>query len=288
MNTRLLSAALLACLSSACTSSSSNGSGAAKPVTFLDNTEQLPATPAALDEVESQQRVLAFLRERYGASASLSDAWRESWIDERRQSQPLHRHLCSNHAAMVDGVQQSLLAVCANVDDAVDPGEHGLIDFIALRASDSGEMDVVMERLDDRHGSRGVPGDVSVLQLGATLQGYRIENGWFGQGYSLLSQSLLLATTDGIKDAGTLRSHIDNDGGYECDVDDYAGEVFNLDFILDPDNSKLDLNVWPLRVHESGVGCDGVVSRDHLLAFDPVRAVCLIPTHCNARAAHDV
>jgi hypothetical protein len=178
---------------------------------------------------------------------------------------------------MVDGVQQSLLAVCGNLDDADGPNEPGLIDFIVLRANSSGGMEVVTERLGDRQGSHGVPGEVSTLQFGADLYGYRIDNGWVGQGYVLQSQQLLLATADGLKDAGSLRSHIDNSGVYDCDSDDCAGKLFNLDFVLKADPSQPELAIWPLLVDETGLDCKGPVSRQHRLDFDPVRGRYIVP-----------
>ncbi|MGV8960012.1 MAG: hypothetical protein ACOH1V_06460 [Stenotrophomonas sp.] len=267
---------LLAAVALAACNSETPPAAARKTVRILDN--QAPAAPAAvLDEGERQRRVLAFLSERYGASASGSDAWADQWNDTEVQAlRPVHRHLCGNHAVMVDGVQHSLLAVCANLDEAASP-EPGLIDFIVLRANAGDGLEVVMERLNDRYGSHGVPGEVSVLQLGAQRYGYRIDSGWFGQGYSLQTQSLVAMAADGLHEAGSLRRHIDNAGAYDCDTDDCQGKLFDVDFHLSADASQPTLAVWPLRVSESGTDCAGPLAREHRLAFDPVQRRYLIP-----------
>ncbi|WP_305805270.1 hypothetical protein [Stenotrophomonas sp. YIM B06876] len=266
----LASAALAAC------SSETPPAASSKAVRVLDN-RAAPAPAAVLEESERQRRVLAFLSGRYGAAASGSDAWRDQWHDSEVQAlRPVHRHLCGNHAVMVDGVQHSLLAVCANLDEAASP-EPGRIDFIVLRATAGDGLEVVMERLNDAHGSHGVPGEVSVLQLGAQRYGYRIDSGWFGQGYSLQTQSLLAMTGDGLHEAGSLRRHIDNGGAYDCASEDCAGKLFDVDFRLTADASQPDLAIWPLQVSESGTDCAGPLAREHRLAFDPVQGRYRIP-----------
>lgn len=272
----LLLALLATALLAACSPSSSTVElPAGKPAKALDNSA--PAAAAVLEEGERQQRVLAFLAARYGPAASAKDAWRDNWNDTDVQAQrPVHRHLCANRAVMVEDVQYSLLAVCANLDEAASP-EPGLIDFIVLRAGVGDGMDVVMERRNDTHGSHGVPGEVTVLQLGAHRYGYRIDNGWFGQGYSLQSHTLLALGPDSLEDVGSLRSHIDNSGVHDCDVDDCEGKLFDVDFRLAIDDSEPALAVWPLRVSESGSDCAGPVAREHRIAFDPARRSYDIP-----------
>lgn len=272
----LLLALLSTALFAGCNPSSSTAElPASTPAKVLDNSA--PAAPAVLEEGERQQRVLAFLAQRYGPAASAKDAWRDNWDDTDVQAlRPVHRHLCANRAVMVDGLQYSLLAVCANLDEAASP-EPGLIDFIVLRASVGDGMDVVMERRNDTHGNHGVPGEVTVLQLGAQHYGYRIDNTWFGQGYTLQSHTLVALGPDRLDDAGSWRSHIDNSGVYDCDEDDCEGELFDVDFRLAIDDSQPALAVWPLQVSESGTDCAGPVAREHRIAFDPARRSYDIP-----------
>ena len=174
-----------------------------------------PASPA--QHVSRTARLQAFLVQRYGSNAKLSGEWRGSWTDDG-DTHAMDWQVCAEQPVVSGDSWQQLLAVCgALVDGAhIDPGT---IEFFVLRPNGEG-FEVASELTGQRFGSGGQPGTASIIRAGSDFYGFRVEDGWFGQGFSLLSQSLILPGPNGLVASGSVRSHIDNDAQYECDTVD--------------------------------------------------------------------
>lgn len=233
------------------------------------------ALPA--QHVSRTARLQAFLVQRYGSNATLSGEWRGSWTDDG-DTHAMNWHVCAEQPVLTGDSWQQLLAVCgALVDGAhIDPGT---IEFFVLRPQGE-SLEVASELTGERFGSGGQPGTASIIRAGSDFYGFRVEDGWFGQGFSLLSQSLILPGPNGLVASGSVRSHIDNDAQYECDgveagtdaetAEDCRSRRFSIDFALRFDDSDRSARIWPLLIEETGSTCGGKqVQQQHRFTLDP-------------------
>lgn len=231
-----------------------------------------PSAPAK-PPPDRASRLKDFLRERYGAQATATGEWQGEWQDPDGGDAPPRKlawRVCAEQPVVIGEVWRELLAVCGQLDGAGHP-EPGVVDFHVLRPAGDGFAPEA-ELPGQIFGSNGNPGSVSVLRLGRDLYAFRIEHGWYGQGYALISQDLVVPGRDGLFAAGSLRSHIDNAGALDCDGDETAdcrAGLFDVDFELQPDDSDRMAERWPLRVNEHGHACGKDVQAQHTIAADP-------------------
>lgn len=238
-----------------------------------------PAAAAAepATHVSRTARLQAFLAKRYGSNAKLSGEWRGNWTQDD-ETRPIDWQVCAEQPVVTGDSWQQLLAVCGALADGahIDPGT---IDFFVLKPKGDG-FEVTSELTGERFGSGGQPGTASIIRAGSDFYGFRVEDGWFGQGFSLLSQTLVLPGPNGLVATGNVRSHIDNDAQYECDNIDEAADPdnaescrirrFSIDFALRFDDSDRSARVWPLLIEESGNTCGGKrVQQQHRFTLDP-------------------
>ncbi|XEB09181.1 hypothetical protein AB3X07_20630 [Xanthomonas sp. DAR 35659] len=234
-------------------------------------TAPAPAAATETAHVSRTARLQAFLVERYGSAAKLSGSWPDTWTQDG-EAHAVDREVCAEQPVVSGDGWQQLLAVCGALRDAGHP-EPGTIDFYVLRP-DGQRFAVAAERVGGTYGSMGRPGEVGIVRAGSDFYGFRVEDGWFGQGYALQSQTLILPGPKGLVDAGNLRSHIDNTASADCDEPEAAADCrarqFNIDFALHFDDSDRAARVWPLRVEETGVDCGNrKVRREHRFTLDP-------------------
>lgn len=240
-----------------------------------DAAKAAPSVPAT--HVSRTARLQSFLTERYGKDAKLSGEWRGTWTQES-ETRPMDWQVCAEQPVVTGDSWQQLLAVCGALADGahIDPGA---IDFFVLHPKGEG-FEVASELTGERFGSGGQPGSASIIRAGSDFYGFRVEDGWFGQGFSLLSQSLILPGPKGLVATGNVRSHIDNDAQYECDtadastdadtVEDCRTRRFSIDFALRFDDSDRSARVWPLLIEETGNTCGGKrVRQEHRFTLDP-------------------
>lgn len=228
-----------------------------------------PATAAP--HVSRTARLQAFLAQRYGKDARLSEGWRGTWTQDG-QARATDWTVCAEQPVVSGDSWQQLLAVCGELVEGghADPGT---IDFYVLRPTADG-FDVAAELTGGTYGSSGRPGAVEIIRAGSDFYGFRNESGWYGQGYALQSQALILPGPNGLVDTGSVRSHIDNTAAYDCDdaeqADDCRTRTFNLDFALRMDDSDRSARTWPLVIEETGIECGGrQVRREHRFTLDP-------------------
>ncbi|WP_369348761.1 hypothetical protein [Stenotrophomonas sp. JAG2] len=229
------------------------------------------AKAAPLAHLSRTERLRAFLTERYGKAAKLSGKWRGSWTQDG-DTRLTDWHVCAEQPVVTGDSWQQLLAVCGSPLDGAHP-DPGAIDFFVLRP-EADRFAVAAELTGQNFGSRGEPGTVQILRAGSDFYGFRIEHGWFGQGYSLITQTLVLPGPNGLVEAGGVRSHIDNTAAYDCDdadaEPDCQARLFNLDFTLHFDDRDPAARQWPLLIEETGLGCGGQpVRREHRFTLDP-------------------
>lgn len=233
-----------------------------------------PVTPA--QHVSRTARLQSFLIKRYGSNAALSGEWRGTWTQDG-ETRPTDWQVCAEQPVVSGDSWQQLLAVCGALTDGahIDPGT---IDFFVLRPKGDG-FEVTSELTGGRFGSGGQPGTASIIRAGSDFYGFRVEDGWFGQGFSLLSQSLILPGPKGLVATGNVRSHIDNDAQYECDnvdastdpdtANDCRTRRFSIDFALRFDDSDRSARIWPLLIEETGTTCGGKpVRQQHRFTLD--------------------
>lgn len=229
---------------------------------------QTPAAPVA--HVSRTARLQAFLSERYGKTAKLGGQWRGSWSQDG-DTRPTDWRVCAEQPVVTGDSWQQLLAVCGWPLDGAHP-DPGAIDFFVLRP-EGDRFAVAAELTGQNFGSQGQPGTVQIIRAGSDFYGFRIEHGWFGQGYSLITQTLVLPGPNGLVEAGGVRSHIDNSGAYDCDAADAEPDcrtrLFDLDFTLTFDSRDPAARQWPLVIEETGLGCGATqVRREHRFTLD--------------------
>jgi len=229
---------------------------------------QTPAAPVA--HVSRTARLQAFLTERYGKAAKLDGQWRGSWSQDG-DTRPTDWRVCAEQPVVTGDSWQQLLAVCGWPLDGAHP-DPGAIDFFVLRP-EGDRFAVAAELTGQNFGSQGQPGTVQIIRAGSDFYGFRIEHGWFGQGYSLITQTLVLPGPNGLVEAGGVRSHIDNSGDYDCDAADAEPDcrtrLFDLDFSLTFDSRDPAARQWPLVIEETGLGCGAAqVRREHRFTLD--------------------
>lgn len=229
---------------------------------------QTPAAPVA--HVSRTARLQAFLSERYGKTAKLGGQWRGSWSQDG-DTRPTDWRVCAEQPVVTGDSWQQLLAVCGWPLDGAHP-DPGAIDCFVLRP-EGDRFAVAAELTGQNFGSQGQPGTVQIIRAGSDFYGFRIEHGWFGQGYSLITQTLVLPGPNGLVEAGAVRSHIDNRGAYDCDDADAEPDcrtrLFDLDFSLTFDSRDPAARQWPLVIEETGLGCGAAqVRREHRFTLD--------------------
>lgn len=229
---------------------------------------QTPVAPVA--HVSRTARLQAFLTERYGKAAKLGGQWRGSWSQDG-DTRPTDWRVCAEQPVVTGDSWQQLLAVCGWPLDGAHP-DPGAIDFFVLRP-EGDRFAVAAELTGQNFGSQGQPGTVQIIRAGSDFYGFRIEHGWFGQGYSLITQTLVLPGPSGLVEAGGVRSHIDNSGAYDCDAADAEPDcrtrLFDLDFSLTFDSRDPAARQWPLVIEETGLGCAAAqVRREHRFTLD--------------------
>lgn len=229
---------------------------------------QTPAAPVA--HVSRTARLQAFLTERYGKAAKLDGQWRGSWSQDG-DTRPTDWRVCAEQPVVTGDSWQQLLAVCGWPLDGAHP-DPGAIDFFVLRP-EGDRFAVAAELTGQNFGSQGQPGTVQIIRAGSDFYGFRIEHGWFGQGYSLITQTLVLPGPNGLVEAGGVRSHIDNSSAYDCDAayaePDCRTRLFDLDFSLTFDSRDPAARQWPLVIEETGLGCGAAqVRREHRFTLD--------------------
>lgn len=228
------------------------------------------ASAAAPSHVSRTARLQAFLQQRYGSAAMLAGHWPGQWTQDGARH-AVDWQVCAEQPVVTGDGWQQLLAVCGALRDAGHP-EPGTIDFYVLRPEGQG-FAVAAERTGGTYGSNGQPGEVDIVRAGSDFYGFRVEDGWFGQGYALQSQTLILPDPKGLVDAGSVRSHIDNGGAADCEEADAAADCkagqFNIDFALRFDDRDPAARVWPLLIEETGVDCgQRQVRREHRFVLD--------------------
>lgn len=237
-------------------------------------TATAPATPAApVAQVSRTAQLQAFLAERYGKAAQLSKGWRGEWTQDG-ESRATDWQVCAEQPVVSGNSWQQLLAVCGELVDA-GHGDPGTVDFYVLRPGTE-RLEVAAELTGGTYGSSGRPGTVSIIRAGSDFYGFRSESGWYGQGYAMELQSLILPGPNGLVDTGSVRSHIDNTAAYDCDDADSAEDcrtrVFNIDLAMRFDDSDRAARVWPLVLEETGSDCGGTpIRRQHRFTLDPKR-----------------
>ncbi|MGH8036761.1 MAG: hypothetical protein ACREPD_03380 [Stenotrophomonas sp.] len=228
-----------------------------------------PAAPTA--HISRATQLQAFLTERYGKPARLSGNWRGPWTQDG-QARPTDWHICAEQPVVSGDGWQQLVAVCGELVDA-SHADPGTIDFYVLRPNTE-RFEVAAELTGSSYGSSGFPGSVSIVRAGSDFYGFRVESGWYGQGTSLESQSLILPGPTGLVDTGSVRSHIDNTAAYDCNdpeqEEDCRTHMFTVNFALRFDDRDRSARTWPLLIEESGSDCGGKQVRlEHRFTLDP-------------------
>lgn len=258
-----------------------------KPRRVLDTTVKAEDTlyPAGTHE----QRLQAFLRDRYGANARLDAAWQDQWDDTEVEAQrPVTRQVCARDTVDTDGQVQHLLAVCQTLDDAasVEPGrvdlyvlrdgEHPLLgkntgaDTFATLFGMGPALLVIAQRQQGQYGSKGAPGTVQIEQLGPQRHAFRITHGALDRGTARASRSYIAVHNNRLREVAMLREHLDNRAAPGCEDTSKTCDTprFDVDFSISVGDSDAVEGYWPLTVRTRGEDCSGPAHRYHLLKFD--------------------
>jgi hypothetical protein len=276
----LLTAGLAAC--------SQSGDGPTAP--DAASTDAAPSAPAQLSPAEREQRLQAWRSTTYGEQASADQAWRD-----RDNNRPLHRYQCLEEAVEIAGIQHSLVAICANRDDAA-ADEAGLLDLWLLRADANGGLETVDGRRGITLGSGGVVGELALIALGPDMPGVAIQAGVGDANQAMQGETVLVAADQGqLRQVARFASHYDNQAQLQCQDDadvhtededgaatdsaapaqadspDCEAGLRQLRTQWQADTSSQRNGFWPLALTHSGVACGSAVIENLRLDYDPAQ-----------------
>lgn len=256
----------------------------AKPQRLLDTTPQ----PEDIVRVRGDhtQRLLAFLRTRYGDKAVLDVPWKDAWEDTEVEAlRPVTRSVCARDTVTADGHEQTLLAVCQTLDDAATV-EPGRVDLYVLRVGKDDEeanrggmfaplpakdpLLVMAQRLQGPYGRHGAPGTVQIAQLGPQRHAFQITHEEHRRGHRRVWRSYIAEHNHRLRDVAQYRDHLDNLALHGCDGNpaDCGEGVFAVDFSTTVGDSNAVDGYWPLTVRASGHDCTGPATEFYHLIFD--------------------
>ncbi|MCW6027798.1 hypothetical protein K4043_07210 [Stenotrophomonas sp. SRS1] len=256
----------------------------AKPHRVLDTTAQPEDTVRVRGD--HTQRLLAFLRTRYGDKAALDAPWKDAWEDTEVEAlRPVTRSVCARDTVTAGGHEQTLLAVCQTLDDAATV-EPGRVDLYVLRVGTDDEdanrggmftplpakdpLLVMAQRLQGPYGRHGAPGTVQIAQLGPQRRAFQITHEEHRRGHRRLWRSYIAEHNHRLRDVARYRDHLDNLALHGCDGKpaDCGEGVFAVDFSTTVGDSNVVDGYWPLTVRASGHDCTGPASEFYQLIFD--------------------
>jgi hypothetical protein len=248
-----------------------------------------PSAPAQLSASERASRLANWRLATYGEQASADQAWRD-----RDGNRPLHRYQCLDEAVDLAGIQHSLVAICANRDDAA-ADEPGLLDLWLLRADANGGLETVDGRRGITLGSGGVVGSLSLVALGPGIPGVAIEAGLGDANLAMQNETVLVAVDQQqLRQVARFLSRYDNQAQLQCtsagssDDDalatssdataaaalpspDCEAGLRQLRSQWQADSSRTDSGFWPLELRFSGVACGNAVIQNLRLDYDPAQ-----------------
>jgi hypothetical protein len=244
---------------------------------------------------DANQRLLAFLRKRYGDAALLGAPWKGDWEDTEVEAlRPVTRSVCARDTVTSEGHEQTLLAVCQTLDDAATV-EPGRVDLYVLRlgkdddeASHGGALaqqlandplEVIAQRLQRQYGRHGAPGTVQIVQLGPQRHAFHITHEEHRRGHRRIWRSYVALHNDRLRDVAQYRDHLDNLAQHGCDGNpaDCGEGVFAVDFSTAVGDSNAVDGYWPLTVRASGRDCNGPATEYYHLIFDPRQRAYPVP-----------
>ena len=248
-----------------------------------------PSAPAQLSASERASRLASWRLATYGEQASADQAWRD-----RDGNRPLHRYQCLDEAVEIAGIQHSLVAICANRDDAA-ADEPGLLDLWLLRADANGGLETVDGRRGITLGSGGVVGSLSLVALGPGIPGVAIEAGLGDANQAMQNETVLVAVDQHrLRQVARFLSRYDNQAQLQCasagnsDADgledsdaastapalpaaECEAGLRQLRSQWQADSSRTDSGFWPLELRFSGVACGNAVIQNLRLDYDPAQ-----------------
>ena len=248
-----------------------------------------PSAPAQLSASERASRLANWRLATYGEQASADQAWRD-----RDGNRPLHRYQCLDEAVEIAGIQHSLVAICANRDDAA-ADEPGLLDLWLLRADANGGLETVDGRRGITLGSGGVVGSLSLVALGPDIPGVAIEAGLGDANQAMQNETVLVAVDQqqlrqvarflsrydnqaqllcasaGSSDADALATSSDATAAAALPSPDCEAGLRQLRSQWQADSSRTDNGFWPLELRFSGVACGNAVIQNLRLDYDPAQ-----------------
>ena len=194
-----------------------------------DTVEETVAAPTQLTPEDRLARTAAFLTARFGESAQRGAAWRDS-----DGSRPVHRYVCLDGLITWEGIETSVLGVCANRDDASDT-DAGLLDVFFLRPDADGGLAVAAQLLGYPSGLGGVAAEPVLIGLGSDQPALLLEQPVASDTVTRTDTVLLAALGTGLREVARFPASIDNRLHLHCDApadaasDDAAATPFAFD-----------------------------------------------------------
>lgn len=254
--------------------------------------------PTHLPPAERASRVLAFVQAGFGTQAGMQSAWRDA--DGNR---PLHRYVCLDTTTTWQGIEHSVLAVCANRDDA-GSDEPGLLDAWLLRADADGGLAVAAQLSAHATGLGGIAAAPTLVQLGPDIPALALDTPVAASAMARSDIQLLAALGSQLVEVARFPSRLDNRLHITCaagsDAEPTAPPIAtgepallpapeplaadaapSLAELADCDARELGLTTrwsadssassdwWPLQIEQTGLACGSAVAGNHRLSYDP-------------------
>lgn len=187
-----------------------------------------------------------FMAEHYGPYDAKTQRWQMRAGTDG--SAHLAYRICAQKAVRIKGEERILLAACG-VEADVDISLGMAVDLYVLAVEGGAATPVAsLEGATNDSGSEHSTG-VEVVRLGSEFYGFSIDSVFMSQGYTIPSMALFVPGKDGLSNALSMATGLENDGTAECS--DNPAQCLSVKRTVRIDDSAPGQRVYPIEVVES-------------------------------------
>jgi hypothetical protein len=187
-----------------------------------------------------------FMAEHYGTYDAKTQRWQMPAGTDGGAH--LAYRICAQKAVRIKGEERILLAACGEEADA-DISLGMAVDLYVLAIERGAATPVAsLEGATSDSGSEHSTG-VEVVRLGSEFYGFSIDSIFMSQGYTIPGMTLFVPGKDGLSNALSMATGLDNDGTAECG--DTPAQCLSVKRTVHIDDSAPGQRVYPIEVVES-------------------------------------
>jgi hypothetical protein len=183
--------------------------------------------------------------------------------------------LCMENTVRAGDVEKVLVAVCGFMPEGGSHADSGRVDFFVLEKEFRG-LRLLAQLEDTPSGTFGEPGEVSVVRLGREFFGFKIEDGWTGQGNVIQVARLFVPRDDTLQQALSVSVTLDNESAGACEGESMSA-CTRLTRTIAIDDRLAEASIYPLVITEKGLLDGKERSGTYEIPFDKKRWGYVLP-----------